>query len=89
MALLPTLVPVSSREESAGMTVTATRSDSMHRDRDRNRDVAEQLPDLQLHHQDRNEHHDRGERRHQHRAPDLARPLIGRLAADMPDWRSR
>ena len=41
--------------------------------RNRDRDVAEKLADLEVHRQDRHEHQNRGQRRDQDRAPDLAR----------------
>ena len=48
-----------------------------HRDRNGDRDIAEQLAGLELHHQDGYKHKNRRQRRDEHRAPHLAGALIG------------
>ena len=73
----PAVAPARSRLESAGIRVIATISDSITATENRHRDVAEQLPHLQLHHQDRGEHHNRRQRGHEDGAPHLARALEG------------
>ena len=88
----PGQAPMAGAGRRLGQEPVGERRNHRHRDdqrqghghRDGHGDVAEELADFQLHHQHRGEHGDRGEGRHQDRAPHLLGALEGGLAHRMP-----
>ena len=72
--------------ESIGSSVKLTKSETMHRDRDRDAERKEELADDPFHEGDRDEHGADRERRRHHRQADLVGADLRRLLWPMPRW---